>query len=264
MCRSTGSYLVKARPWNDFLVLSPTKLKDAPAQVERIFSAFQMTLHGLAFTKELSVDGHIRFLDLDLHLECKPICWAFAPWSKKQLLTFSSAHLRTVKRAVALGAMKNALSCSWLLRINRSFDCQLKRLKDGGFPEPLLSTFIEVLVRDIRCFEEKEWPELDRLKVIVIPYVHAVSHRVKKAAGRAGMCVMFCALKKLSSLCKLVNGSPTNYKSCKKNCAPPLCSAKKDCVWNSHNVWQIVHWPVRMMSQWPSMRARKQRQEQAQ
>ncbi|KAH7943982.1 hypothetical protein HPB52_013930 [Rhipicephalus sanguineus] len=51
--------------------------------------------------------------------------------------------------------MKNALSRSCLHKIHRSFNDQLKRLKDSGFPEPLLSTFIEVLVRDIRCPKEK-------------------------------------------------------------------------------------------------------------
>ncbi|KAH7938980.1 hypothetical protein HPB52_003324 [Rhipicephalus sanguineus] len=132
---------------DDFLVLLPAKLEDAPAEVERIFSAFETTFHGLTFTKELPSDEHIRFLDLELHLGRQHICWAYAPRSKKQLLPFSSAHSRTVTRAVALGAMKNALSRSCLQRYTAASMTSLSasRIVDSRNPssQPSLKSWSE-------------------------------------------------------------------------------------------------------------------------
>lgn len=50
---------------------------------------------------------------------------------------------------------------------------------------------------------------------MVIPYLHAVSHRIKKAAARASVNVIYSAPIKLGSLCRKVNSSRASQQ-CKK------------------------------------------------
>lgn len=50
----------------------------------------------------------------------------------------------------------------------------------------------------------------------VLPYVHRLSHTLKKIAGRFGTLVVFAAPSKSSALCPRVNNKPHKGEACSK------------------------------------------------
>lgn len=59
-------------------------------------------------------------------------------------------------------------------------------------------------------------PTQERQKISVIPYVHGVSHALKKIVGKAGVKLVFSAPRKLGRLCKKVNVDNTKEQACVK------------------------------------------------
>ncbi|XP_037517937.1 uncharacterized protein LOC119394697 [Rhipicephalus sanguineus] len=188
----------------DFLVLFKRTTEKATQEIEDFFSRFCKAFPGLTLTKELPEDGRIRFLDLELHFTPGHACWIYASRSRKRLLPYASNNSKLVKRAVALAAMNNALMGSCSHQIPQSLASQINRLKAAGFPEFLLCDLAETLLRKLKKTSDVPRKNTDKTKTAVIPDVHQVSHRIKKAAGRAGVRVVF-APNKLGGLCKRVN-----------------------------------------------------------
>ncbi|KAH7972618.1 hypothetical protein HPB52_014188 [Rhipicephalus sanguineus] len=158
---------------------------------DKIYSSFCTNFPGLSFTKELPEGKKLRFLDLTIHLDDRHTCWIYTPRSKKGLLPFPSHHLKLVKRAITLTAMRNALGRSCPHQVASSCALQVERLATAGFPEPFLVGLAEVVLRESRSQGKEAPPQVDKAKVSIIPYLHGVSHRVKKAAGRAGFIAQF-------------------------------------------------------------------------
>lgn len=176
---------------DDFLVILLALPNEPTALFDQVFEKFRSIYRGLTFTRELPENGKIRFLDLALHRQEGHTCWMYAPRSKKHLLPYTSNHSKVVKRSIALGALRNAVVSSCPLLMSSSFSNQVQRLKASGYPAQLLSSLTEALLQEVRSPREQRAVVEDLTKTVAIPYIHGVSHRIKKAAGRAGVKVVF-------------------------------------------------------------------------
>ncbi|XP_064456860.1 uncharacterized protein LOC135367486 [Ornithodoros turicata] len=201
---------------DDYLIIFDTENVAVDERTEHITRIFQRTLSPFTLTRELPVEHRLRFLDLELAIEPDHLCWIYAPRSKKGLLPFSSAHSKLVKRSIALSAMENAVKRSCPNQVQRSLLSQVLRLKTAGFPVQLIRGLAEVLLGKLHKKHE-EAPRHDRSsRIAAIPYIHAVSHNIKKVAQRAGVSVVFTAPNKLGGLCRRVNSEEAAGSGCNK------------------------------------------------
>ncbi|CAN7979379.1 unnamed protein product, partial [Ixodes persulcatus] len=192
----------------DFLVLNsdPVDLNEDKT-VSGVLEVFKSCAAGLSFTHETASSGRLQFLDLGLFFEGDHVCWAYEPRSKKKLLPYDSAHSKLVKRGIASSCMAASLKKSCPHNMNSSFQSQLVRLQDVGFPPRVLCDVAEGLVKKLKRLGRGEQAEGARResRPVVMPYVHKVSHNLKKVANRFRIPVVFSAPNKLSALCKTIN-----------------------------------------------------------
>lgn len=83
------------------------------------------------------------------------------------------------------------------------------RLEAAGYLPPLLSSIAESLLRDLRKQKQtkpllNEENEHAKRRTTVNPYVHQVSHTVKKIAERGATKILMSVPNKLSKLCAMV------------------------------------------------------------
>ncbi|CAN7952088.1 unnamed protein product, partial [Ixodes pacificus] len=220
---------------DDSLVLFQTSGADPHRQVENIFEIFKSNLRVFTLTKELTEDNQLRFLDLILVFGAEHVCWRYSPRSQKALLPFSSAHSKLVKRGIALAAMKNATQRSCHHQVESGFNAQVVRLLSAGFPQPLLSSLAEKLLLESRRSTSKPQDTRKRSPWTVIPYIHGLSHNLKKVGAKAGVQVLFSAPNKLGRLCKKVNStnpSATSIRQCQKSHANPFVECVEGVVYD--------------------------------
>lgn len=81
--------------------------------------------------------------------------------------------------------------------------------------------------------KEKGREPNERGALSVIPYVHGLSHRLKKVAARFGMKVVFSAKNKLSSVCCLVRKfeQPQGTKECTVRHSRRFVECKKNVIY---------------------------------
>lgn len=93
---------------------------------------------------------------------------------------------------------------------------QVERLKFAGFPEPLITSVLESLVKEVKAggLAARKNGSESRERPVPIPYVHQLSHRLKKVAKKCGVHVVFTAPNKLVRMCAAVNGLSQD-KACK-------------------------------------------------
>lgn len=108
----------------------------------------------------------------------------------------------------------------------RSFHKQVNRLSAAGYPVPLQISVAERVLRNLNGCDEIANKSSERKKVAVLPYVHTVSHNLKKVAQKADVRVVFTAPNKLNKLCKLTKP----YSSVKQLCGIKHQTAYVDCV----------------------------------
>lgn len=212
---------------DDFLVVLECDEEDLQKQSSEIISVFSECLAPLVITYELPVDCHLRFLDLGLHFSSKHVCWEFQPRAKKPILMFHSSHSKLVKRGIAHSSFDNALKKSCVHRMRRSFDEQVRRLTEAGYPRTLLSAVAEKMLRLKKQGNNANHAGAQQgtKNVSAIPYIHSISHNLKKVAERAGVKVVFTAPEKLAKMCRAVNeGSKasvctTNHRDKPVHCA---------------------------------------------
>uniref|UniRef100_A0A147BL58 Putative tick transposon n=1 Tax=Ixodes ricinus TaxID=34613 RepID=A0A147BL58_IXORI len=99
--------------------------------------------------------------------------------------------------------------------MGRSFLLQVGRLLAAGFSEKTLADVADRLKRKFRGLPQKAH-ERPKGRPAIIPYLHAVSHNLKKVAGRFNVPVVFTAPSKLSSLCKRINYPHRDREECTK------------------------------------------------
>lgn len=127
-----------------------------------------------------------------------------------------------MKRSIALAALRGSLKRSCPHKVEASFDSQVVRLLSAGLPPALLRDLAEVLLGQF-CKRSETGSLKDRpAKIAVVPYVHRVSHMLKRVAGRAGVGVVFSAPKKLGGLCRRVNINERRGTFCEKGQTKPM------------------------------------------
>lgn len=186
------------------------------AMVEEVLYNFKNCMNPLELTYELPVERSLRFLDLRLYVLPYHICWSYEPRGKKPLLPFNSAHSKLVKRGIVRSCLKNSISKSCLHSMQASFDAQVSRLRSAGYPLQILTSVTEVLLREIKLGSAAKIPRDRTTRPVVVPYMHNLSHGLKKIANRVNVNVVFSAPHKLHSLCKKVNTSSISTVSCAK------------------------------------------------
>lgn len=113
-----------------------------------------------------------------------------------------SSHSKLIKRGIASLCLSNALQKSCPHVVHDSFHQQVGRQCDAGYPADMLTAVAESLLQRIKKLSTRgsESARRERNKVEVVPYLHGVSHNLKKVAQRHGMKVVFSAPCKLSGL----------------------------------------------------------------
>lgn len=187
-----------------FLESSPGEFGNDSSNVLDLFTRF---LQPLAVTHEMPQNNALRFLDLRMFFERDQVCWSYEPRANKPLLPFSSGHSKLVKRGIAKLTLMNALRRSCPHKCSCSFQAQADRLKKAGFPQYVVTSVAEGLLKTVkhaREGEEQASPETEpvKQKCAVIPYLHDVSHRLKKIGNNANVRVVLSAPNKLYNLCK--------------------------------------------------------------
>ncbi|XP_077516534.1 uncharacterized protein LOC144126337 [Amblyomma americanum] len=216
---------------DDYLVLLADNVCSFPCTVSRVLSSFKQCLSPLMLTHETPESGSLRFLDLRLSLAERHLCWRYEPRGGKSLLPYSSAHSKIVKRGIANLCFTNALKKSCLHSMGDSFNKQSSRLERAGYPKTLLISVAEGLLKKLKGgIREVAVPDKHN-KVVVIPYLHAVSHRLKRICQRADVRVVFSAPDKLSKLCHRVNAPAERKPACPVKHRSPFVSCKVGVVY---------------------------------
>lgn len=201
---------------DDFLLCFP-RSKCANIKPEVFVAMFKTTFRGLDFTYELPTSSGIKFLDIMISQGEGHMCWEYDVRGDKSLLSYSSGHSKLVKRSVAYACMLNSCQKSCDHMVARSLMKQIDRLRDSDYPDALITALAERLLKTIGSTHNtnvgiKEKPEE---RPIVMPYVHGISHGLKKIASRHGIPMTFTAPHKLISLCHQVNsGNQGNNHIC--------------------------------------------------
>lgn len=110
---------------------------------------------------------------------------------------------------------KNALEECCPHLTTTSFYGQVERLQSAGYPASVLASVAEGVLGRLRA-EAQPCAEsmTSRQKVAVIPYMHRLSHHLKKVAQRTDYTVVFSAPNKLLKLCRLSDPDVIRGKSC--------------------------------------------------
>lgn len=113
-------------------------------------------------------------------------------------------------------ARRNALLKTCQHLVQNSFDSQVSRLCAAGYPMQLLTAVAGSLLKKCNTGNRKVTSQTPRKKVVVVPYMHNLSHNLKKIGKRVGVDVVFSAPLKLSGLCARVNNSTQKRYNCSK------------------------------------------------
>lgn len=199
----------------DFLVVIKQSNHVGSVAVADILTIFTDNGKGLTFTHELTRDGKLQFLDLQLSLQAGHVCWMYSPRARKGLLPYESAHSKIVKRAIAMMCLESSLTKSCHHTANESFNAQLKRLQDARYPSAVVTSVSEVLLQKLKGKRQRRNNDTQKKRPVVVPYCHKVAHNLKNVAARYQIPVVFSAPRKLSMLCSRI-GKENNKPQCEK------------------------------------------------
>lgn len=207
---------------DDYLLLFTRKnQQDEKLALENALSVFKEKTANLVSTSEVPIGGQLQFLDLRLCIQEHHVCWKYSPRSAKGLLPYGSCHSKLVKRGTVSFCLLSSLRKSCHHLMSESFEYQLNRARKSGYPAHMPSVVMWSLLKKVRCTEEpysKKKPE----RPVVIPYMHKISHNLKKVGARFGVPVVFSAPNKLSGYLAGINGKNVNSRLCDKAQLPPL------------------------------------------
>lgn len=142
-----------------------------------LLKIFKEKAFGLNFTCELPDNNCLQFLHR-LLLQRDHVCWCFSP---RSLLGYSSGHSKVIKNATAMNSLQSALKKSCIHKCKDSFQQQVDRLKNAGFPAHVLVSASERLIKKCKSRPvETAEPDDKSRKYAIMPYVHRLSHRLKK------------------------------------------------------------------------------------
>lgn len=217
-----------------FIILSDSSTVPYRDQVDLVINLFKQHGKGLSFTRELPQSNMLQFLDLNLRFCKSHTCWMYSPRARKELLPYDSAHSKLVKRGIAISCLESALrkSCSHV--VEAAFVKQLERLLSAGFPGPVLVAVAEALLRKLKGSAKRKTADegAPGKKPEVVPYVHKVSHNLKKVANRHGVPLVFSAPNKLAQLCPRTTKVGCKKKGCSKKHASPFVKCVQGVVYD--------------------------------
>lgn len=188
-----------------FIVLKGAAGENFNRIIADVVSVFEDESEGLKYTFEVPENDELQFLDIRLRFLHDHICWEYLPRSKKALLPFDSAHSKLVKRGIITNCLNSALTKSCVHVMSASFHNQIARLKEAGYPSMVISSVCEALLQKIKRPERSTAAEKKTKNVHVIPYIHRVSHNIRRIASKHNVEVVFSAPCKLSKLCAMTN-----------------------------------------------------------
>lgn len=201
---------------DDFLILHTKEKEEDQSKgcIDTVLRCFGESCPKLCFTHEPATNRCIKFLDLKLEFNEGHVCWRYEPRSNKGFLPFASEHSKTIKRSVAITALATALNKSCHHAIEASFQKQISRLRESGYPNDLLICVCENICTKLRrrsTHPEETTKAKEKQKIAVLPYVHGITHKLKKIAARQDIRVVCSAPNKAYSMCRKVN-EDTNQK----------------------------------------------------
>ncbi|CAN7937557.1 unnamed protein product [Ixodes hexagonus] len=123
---------------------------------------------GLRFTSETPKEYKIQFLDLLVDVKEDHVCWMHHPRTTKTLLDYRSAHSKLVKNGIAFSCLQSALTKSCSHKMKVSFLAQVARLRDSNFPDSVITSACDRLIRSIKVDPKrphKEKTNVDKTNV---------------------------------------------------------------------------------------------------
>ncbi|CAN7999537.1 unnamed protein product, partial [Ixodes pacificus] len=189
---------------DDFLVCFPMNKMTEPV-CEKVKQEFQKVHSGLEFTFEQPERRRLQFLDIEMAFGDEHTCWMYKTRGAKGILPYDSGHTKLVKRSVASGCVWQAMKKSCHHRISEGLQRQISRLQASGYPEPLLVAVAEKCIATLRGNNKPKEKDPVKKPMVVMPYIHKFSHRLKKIAETHEIKVVLSAPFKLKGLCKKVN-----------------------------------------------------------
>lgn len=230
-CKFTGTKDIQICRWlSNFSRLPRQCFHDWSFQGSGIF---RESFHPLVLSHEVPENSCLRFLELKLHFLPDHVCWIFEPRANKPLLPYESAHSKLVKRNIIQATFNNALLKSCAHSLESSFFNQAQRLLSSGYPALLLSSVAQKMLktRQGKSLTSREGQSRNK-KVAVIPYIHQLSHNLKRIGKRAGVDVIFSAPHRLSRLCRKVNGSGEKVPDCTIKHRDPFVACSSGVVYS--------------------------------
>lgn len=218
---------------DDYFVFLECDNLDFEQHFHHVYSEFLKCLKPMVLTHEVPVDDFIRFLDLSLHFTSSHVCWAFEPRGQKPILPYSSAHSKLVKRALVHSLFRNAVEKTCEHRMEQSFQNQVDRLEKAGYPPDVLVSVAEKQQKELRQKKRGETKEdKKKRKLAVVPYLHEVSHNLRRIGKHAGVEVVFSAPNRLSSLVKKVNSKKRESRGCLTRHAKPFVRCQENVIYS--------------------------------
>lgn len=236
MCHLAEFNAVKVfRYVDDYLILFDDSNDSFQADVTQALLVFQRLFEPLVLTHELPTNDTIRFLDLSITCTRDHICWTYDPRGKKSVLPFNSAHSKLVKRSIINLCLTNALQKSCPHTMERSFYQQTARLKESGYPEQIIISVAERIYREVKSKSKGSMKasaeSQQKRNLVVVPYLHSISHNLKRIGKKVKLRVLFSAPEKLSKLCKLTQTCGTPRVQCSKKHRSPFVPCTKGVVY---------------------------------
>ena len=121
-------------------------------------------------------------------------------------------------------------------QVHKSFDTQISRLLDAGYPKTLLVAICEKICQNLKRGQEGIEGKTKKKTgnpIVVVPYLHGITHRLKKIAGRQGVQVVCSAPNKAYSMCgRVYENQRSNQAACNIAHKTKYALCQKEVVYN--------------------------------
>jgi hypothetical protein len=185
----------------------------------------------LKFTIERPIENRIQFLDLQVQCEKLEFCWKYLPREGKTILSCKSNHTRIIKHGFVQNVLQNSVKKSCEHEVVNSLKRQFEKLRRAGYTKQSLIPVIRKVIEKMNGVKKNSQDGEDKLKVVVIPYFHTISHHLKKESKKYDRNVVFFFPDKLQKLAAISN---REFEECPKAKSKhiPFVKCIKNCVYS--------------------------------
>lgn len=145
-----------------------------------IMKKFKEAHRGLEFISESSEKGGLQFLDINMAFGDRLTCWMYKTRREKGMLPCDSGHSKLGKRSVASGCVCQVVRKLCSHRVSEGLRIRISWLQASGCPEPPVVAIEEKCINTLAGKDKTKEKKVDRTPVVVLPYIHNFSHRMKK------------------------------------------------------------------------------------